>query len=851
MEKKFGIIILACILLSFVTVKAQFGQCEDSPLCDNSFSTYCACQSTETGTQCYIHFCKDLDNDGCLELDYSSGTRCFNDCEQISKYTWACETPTGCDGCDGYPVGKSMCVGGYPDPFGGGSTVMKTCKYNRDTGCSFWDYEDCPPSQQCIGESCQYVIPQPDTCRSDCSLGETRCVMIVQDDYRELCENWDDDSCFEWWSDANPQMTGYGLEYCRFGCKDSSKGDTKSAVCMYKPEEKTSDCALGDYACQGKDMIACVECEPNYNTFLCNNTYNVTKCQLGCIDKGGGNILCKDESYLLPKYNKTHFGVINSSTVPRGMAFVDNHFVNADNNWPLSGFYLHTYDYDFNEISRDNVSVCSNFTNAVSYVASYNNDFYILSGSDGIGQYSSDGYCIKEIVDTGTDKIYLNEPLAITENYIYTSNYLVTSGHATEGESIYRFDKETGEYIDTYTWPDSNIEAMAGSGYYLFVQDSNSGILKSFTEDFKETGVEINLTKITGDAGWWDLVVDNSNKMYLRRAFNIIEFDYIGGVYLRDDCSLGDKKCSPLMYISGSWIRPYLLNCGLFDDDPYYEWAEALNYTHVTGTGQTCQYGCVYNETLQVSECRNTAQADCTNLDWKCTPDTWKCDNGWRYKCVDTGRNCFNWDAQYKCDNDCFDDKVCKACVDECSSGESKCFNDGFSGIDELTRQSVAFPFPVTVNCSYSFNQKCWEWDIQQVERCPLGCFENETSGFCYTQKDIDDVYHISNYSSAISQLFWEVGETISSVFPSQTHKYTFSSGIVLAVMIIVSYYSSKLTGDEVKRINWEIGVFSGVMLALILSLNGWLPIYVTVLIIVASAYAIGKKLFGAGESGE
>lgn len=50
-------------------------------------------------------------------------------------------------------------------------------------------------------------------CNNRCSSGETRCL----GDYKQVCDNYDDDSCLEWPS----SNSGEGSEYCEKGCENS------------------------------------------------------------------------------------------------------------------------------------------------------------------------------------------------------------------------------------------------------------------------------------------------------------------------------------------------------------------------------------------------------------------------------------------------------------------------------------------------------------------------------------------------------------------------------------------------------------------------------------------------------
>jgi len=834
-----GLTVLLFILLVTDTVKAQWGQCEDEYQCPYSFASLCQCESTQSGKDCYIYLCRDLNKDGCLEVDWNNPTKCSGDCEQVSQFEGQCvyESPE----CDQIcTLGETQCVGGYSDPFGG-SSAMETCRDVDGDGCGEWDVEGCEPNEQCYNGRCQDVFPPPEECIDECELLEKRCISIGQEEYRENCENYDSDPCYEWWTTANPEMMGYGLEWCEFGCDETYQGN---AICMIEPVTPLSSCELGDSKCiTGDDYASCVQCSDGYNDFVCNGTANTTHCEYGCRQKTGVEAECMNKFSIVPIYNNSH-ALNGSNNNPQGLALASNYlFILETGGNPKD---LFRYDVETLAVNGGvvNITECDGWTegsiNAITGDGTY---LYMLgldfgTGYGVIGRY--DPYtvgCVDTVVNLSDPHlaIGLAKGLSVTDEYIFSWSL---------SDTIYKFDKDNGELVDSfsdYSRFTNNDGGMGGYDEYVWISDQDQqGVIYRYNEMFADTGIRINTTFMGGGVKG---IARSDDKVYWTSSTRLYEYDYTDGGFIRDKCVAGDKKCSDYMYVGDYFIRPYLLYCGDFNNDGYYEWSQAFNYSDVTGVGESCEFGCHFNTTTYSAECRANAEPNCTDIDWECKPDSWKCSSGWMYKCEDTyNRNCYDWVSQFPCDGDCLDDKQCNQCVSQCSSGDSKCFPDGLGGIDRVTQQSVAFPFPVIANCSYDNFQSCWTWDLTQTERCDLGCFQNTTGGFCYTGEQIEDNYFL-NSSTAIQELFWRVGTTLNHALPSKGNKYAFSIGLV---MLVVGGITVKA---GVKNGGWKLGGLVGIVLIFFLSSVAWLPEYLVLVFFGISATIIVFKVWGRGNN--
>lgn len=835
-------------------VKGDTAWCSDAPECPSSFSSMCQCESTQTGRDCYVYSCRDTNNDGCLELDWNEPTKCPGNCEQVSQYVGQCEyNQPQCDYiCD---LGDRECIGGYPEPFGGSSTY-KVCRDLDGDGCGEWDYYDCPPNQQCENGRCYSPYPPPPQCTDSCNLLDKRCMTIGNQEYRELCEDWDGDTCMEWWSEVNPEQTGTGMEWCEFGCDEEYLG---KAVCYIEPDTPQSECESGDSQClNGVDLVNCGLCgDTGYYSYMCNGTANVTKCPYGCTKVSETQGKCDREKTVRPIWNRTYFDGLDVSQYPggiaiRGIAYIDEHYLVADNNAQLNGWEINSYDEDWAWVDGINITECDSLSDAIMHITSDEEYLWILSGNSPywiVGKYDSSGVCLDTVINT---TIPLNDPIAVTDDYIFAYSYEVISGSAREGDLIYKFGKSSGEVLDVYTIDIDvsvyqDLQSMYGYGDYLWINEDHTAfsVLKKYTDEWTYTNVYLNSSIDFGYA--LGEIVRTSDKLYVQYGYNIHEFDYTGTGYARDQCIVGDAKCSDLMYVDtngdgdSEWIRPYLLYCDDYDNDGLTEWSKAFNYSHVTGSGESCVFGCYFNTTTYQATCRDSQQANCTDVDWVCQPDSTRCFGEFMQTCEDRyNTNCYNWVNDYPCRYGCDDDKMCKQCQDVCVSGESKCFLDGFGGIDIQNQESVFYPGSVVVNCTYDNNGKCWTWDITQLERCPLGCRDNETSdltmGYCYSETELEDDYLFANLTQSVRTGSGLIFNYFDWVFPTESSRWLVSIGVGIIISALILFKA----GFD----GWKLSIFSFIMWTLVCSLFGWLPVWWTIIVLFVSVVIIAKKFW-------
>jgi len=313
-------------------------------------------------------------------------------------------------------------------------------------------------------------------------------------------------------------------------------------------------------------------------------------------------------------------------------------------------------------------------------------------------------------------------------------------------------------------------------------------------------------------------------------------------------CSDNSTKCSDVMYVGGKRIRPYLLRCGDYNNDDYYEWPDSsVVRDDGLASVEECEYGCWFNDSIGDVECRNDYYYEtCEDIDWECIPGEKRCRNGWLQTCTEnpTDSNCYVWFNTQYCDNGCNPDgESCKRCADDCDSGESRCFMNGIDGIDEQTQQSIWYNIPMVVNCTYDYNQKCWRYTVKEMERCEYGCYDqfndstNLTSGFCWTAEELEDDW-LLNYTSALKETRGELSTYLTMLFPTEGMKYMFSMSFTLIVAGYAGYRAKSM----------KIGIYLMLGFILLASLTGWLPIWITVILAIGSGFWVMRQLFWRSE---
>lgn len=839
-KRRIGIGILIGLSLALSFVSADTPWCNDEPQCPFIYASVCDCMSTQTGTECFLIPCGDINNDGCYELDYNNKYRCPYECEQTGTYTAECTyAPSPCQSeCE---IGQSECVGAPPSYEYQGHSVRK-CVDDDFDGCGEWaeSLESCYPFgclQSGLTADCKFVEPSP-RCEDTCLTGQMKCVYIAGQSYRDTCGNYDDDSCKEFYSEANPGMLGIGMEFCPFGCEEPQ---SKHAVCKIEPEVCQSTCKDGNKMCggDGSDIFTCAYNSKDacWQYFDQNgNAFDVQHCEWGCEESLKGNATCLFES--------TGFNLEFSTSLYSGIRGIFKH-----------GEYFYLGDGTNQNVYRF-------------YSNSSFRDIYFTSNTSRAGYIDTDGkyIWISDVVDDIVSKYFFNGTwvqnvsipgfgmagIEIDGDYVYL--------HEDTNQEIAVLFKNGTEYNRIYyNYEDLNIDVpgMAKHGDYFWIgrrtagtPGSLEGIYKFYYDGFTLDFVDSYLS------AWYFQGIDYSstipgttgeNKLYFSREITSPSFHHFYSfseeiMIEQNKCRPGSKKCMGEMYVGGRWIRPYLIYCSDLDGDGYYEYPESLEDGGST-TGISCIFGCHYNNTIGDIECRANAPVNCTDKEWKCIPGRVKCDNSWTWICEDTyNDNCYAWRQQTYCLNGCLGSN-CKSCENECSYGESKCFNEGWGGVDPDTLQSVGFNTPVVMNCSYDANMGCYLWDLQQMERCVYGCYNtfnystNRTSGICRTRENIDQ-YHLGNFSNSIQGAITLVTGIFQIAMPDDGTKYiTFSLASVFIVGLVV-----------VKSKSVKLGLFVFALFLLFGGLIGWIPIWITILMGIGSGLFLMRKFFFKGD---
>jgi len=802
----------------------------------------CMCYSDKyLGVVCDLIGCADIDNDGCFEWDWNNPIRCPYLCEQTGDFYAECTyKPSPCmDECE---IGESQCVGAYDAYLGTKQSKWRMCWDFDDDGCGEWDVEviDCSPvwcvqegfTAGCYLEGGKGGEP---VCEDECVIPQMKCTHVGGNDYRNPCGQYDDDTCLDWASSAcGIDCLTLDMEWCPYGCKEPQP---LHAVCDIKPEECSSTCKEGETICggAGKDIFACAynsddNCWQYYDSI--GNAYNVTHCKWGCENTGSGYAKCKDEPVI---------GVPTEST-PNGTAMLIYHFED------VTGSY-------------------TNSSGEIDLSLYVNNVGLSPPGTSKFGDYSMN------MTGTSTTR-HLESEYKIAAFEQGTFEIWVKNENATFGDSDIQLF-----YHNLWTTPSAYILFEIHNGDTLLFGMKNQTSATAWALDFPLTDeytmsigewykisvswgalgakLYINHEEVAANREhtWTYYVPDAYSKFRIPgpNDFHQVFFDEVVlynyqkwyGTSRIMECRPNSTKCSDVMEIDGNQIRPYLYRCGDQNNDTFYEWP-TMSYMRGDGlpSVETCEYGCWFNESIGEVECRNDYQYEtCEDIDWECIPGTKRCHNGWIEECTENpaDSNCYVWYRTTFCDNGCNDEgTACKACGDECKNGESKCFPNGFGGVDYETQQSVWYSVPIVANCTYDYNQKCWRYNVKEMERCPYGCYDqfnttsNLTQAFCWTASRIEEDYWLLNYTASLKTVRADIATYLTMIFPTLGMKYMFS----MAFTLIVAGY----TGYRAKSL--KIGAFILVLILLLASMTGWLPIELTIFIALGCGFWIMQKLF-------
>jgi len=812
-------------------VAAAFG-CTNSPSCPSNHASICSCQSTNTGTDCYIVYCSDTNLDGCYELDYNNKVKCPHECEMTGTYTAECKyEPKPCQ--DECIASGTYCVGEWVDVQGHTKNIESCQDTNGDgcleiksiTPCSLF----CTPNG---GSSyCEYQQP-PATCTDTCQVGQSRCFFAGQNEYKETCGNYDGDACLEYPSQTVPQGTlpTVGTAFCPFGCDEPQQDH---AVCMIEPQKAKSTCSQGDTHCSGEGSYF-LTCQYNPSKDYWDyydengNAYNVTNC--------GDNNVCIE-----PSTNKAYCQSITGSFVSIWDTFKNQ---NTTAQFPVTitsdGTYFWIYDFiTYNGCTIDKYFIngtyisCFNTTGSLTSPTEYfNGNLYSLDfvGMN-VNAYNDAGSYIGVLFNLVPSN---NQSMDLTTNgvYFWVLDY---------NQQIYKY-LFNGTLVDTYN---INIKPRTnGVGFgikyydgYLWIAventQTNTHKIYKFTTEGTNTGIEFETA--TYNTYPSDIEFVNGLAYVVDAQYHqVYVYDLLGKIR-HDACVKDSKKCSGDMYVNGRWIRPYLTYCGDWNNDTYMEWATTEN----GGQAYSCQYGCELNTTINDFTCRNNPPANCTSKEWKCVPDTAQCKNGWMEYCkAPYNDNCYTWVDQFACANGCSENGGCKSCTDQCSPTESKCFNIG----DQFNYQSLSVP--LIANCSYDANQECWVWSKTDIERCSFGCYENFSydtnlsNAYCHTNETMEN-YLVPEFTGSVRDAMNEFGSLLGIAMPTDTIKYVFSFSAILIITGLVSWKSKGI----------KIGVLTFIVLTLFGSLTGWLPVWLTpVYVIIIGLYLMQKFWLNKGE---
>jgi len=200
----------------------SFGDCKDANTAD--------CNPQENDALQYsCGLCKYITQSSCTATtlgtcsNYAAGTSCGTNKECDANGN--CETPqcdgtdTSCgvypncancnanDGCDGNYYKDYYCINNQ----NGCGYTPDYCGDDCSCSCGGYNAPETPANGNCNDgkdNDCDGLTDSndPDCCQDECVIGQKRC----NGDYKQTCDNYDDDNCLEWGGDI----------YCNYGCSN-------------------------------------------------------------------------------------------------------------------------------------------------------------------------------------------------------------------------------------------------------------------------------------------------------------------------------------------------------------------------------------------------------------------------------------------------------------------------------------------------------------------------------------------------------------------------------------------------------------------------------------------------------
>ncbi|MDD2731956.1 MAG: hypothetical protein PHI53_02040 [Candidatus Pacebacteria bacterium] len=298
--------------------------CTNDPSCVITCQNECVATEIRCSDETHKQTCGNYDSDECLEWsapilctgDTSCGygrCGCGPDCFTGLRPRWLCDSGTCLYSCyydttcapscenECSTIGATRCSGNNRQTCGNydadsclewGNTTACT----GDTSCGYGTCNDSQrPSWYCSGSSCAYTCVDDSTCNescsSECSSGQTRC---SDDGHRQVCGNYDSDTCLEW---SLPDLCA-GDTYCGYGtCSDSQKPQwyCSSGACYYRCVSDSTCGTLCVNECSQSGILRCLGSNKqtcgNYDADSCLEWGNTISC-VGDTSCGYGN--CSD-----------------------------------------------------------------------------------------------------------------------------------------------------------------------------------------------------------------------------------------------------------------------------------------------------------------------------------------------------------------------------------------------------------------------------------------------------------------------------------------------------------------------------------------------------------------------------
>jgi len=880
--KKLGLLIgIVLVFFSFSTVEAA---------CDDCFvgDTKCAGDLIMT--------CKNI---------YSNGV-CYDWDTQSSIYNF-CE-----NGCTDVYNGLAICNGddqqcNHECASGEGRCEFNTvvpCINDPITGCRVWssnpfDQDICVEPQVCNddGFSAFCQAEDPDfSCTNECIIGETRCGnppgITGSVKYKMTCGYWDDDSCTEYPNNAQVSSIS-GFEWCDFGCTDITSG---ISVCNDEPIVCPESCVLNSTICDASSG-AILKCK-DYNNDGCNEYINpsgdtdVEKiCPNGCelvssifsdcrsTDVNLEQIIYLENIWKDPSYSG--FDIFNDEiyTVStfkdsgeRSNMVVFDLFGNFKRNFSLS--FPSSFNNAWDTYVDNNILAIQSGRSTVSNqnaTAVFNSTGFFLGTANISGKNDPFGNYIDKDTISGEYWVFSGSNAFLSNA---EDEFVIVDGNLEL--SIIITDPFNQSAIPHYV---RGIEYDNGDLWVLYAvgdaNDVNDPILKqnvklvqysisNINRSQMEILAEINITDKLGPAFYKDIDLYNNEFYFLANELsdnglifgNISLYDKIFKASLDDlisesrcDASalfdpkygilgLVDSKCS------GTYPNTNIILCADDNGDGKFEWSQKP-WNIIPCVGDTA---CAFNQTRQSAECRAVnpiADGVCEfSTAFSCQIGSTKCiADQFQQNCIGAieDPDCGVWNTSYfTCGGpgSCLNGK-CSVCVKECEIGSSKCVNVPIAESPGGGVITSTFITPCKeVKGLFGFNCTVWA-DIDDTEvsisECQYGCKLkwNETYNDTYAQCIVPDGVILGLRNGLES---YKANLNIILEAPNFKMMFVFLLGL-LAV-----FGGYLFTGST------EIGMFSGVVVLMAGIVFGWVPIEITVLLVIFAGFMLLRWFFSEGD---